>query len=153
MNAPDPPNDQKTLFDLYQLYVETTETVCERRAVMNKWMLAVNGAITSLYGFLSSEKASVPAPDQIGWLIAIPISGAIMCLAWAAMLSSYRKINTAKFEVIHELEASLPAAPFLREKQIYEALDRRPLSQVEKSVPYVFMALYLVFVVLRLVSL
>lgn len=150
MNAPDP--DQKTLFDLYQLYVETTETVCERRAVMNKWMLAVNGAITSLYGFLSSEKASVPPTDQMGWLIAIPAAGVIMCLAWAAMLSSYRKINTAKFEVIHELEAKLPAAPFLREKEIYEALGRRPLSQVEKSVPYVFMALYLVFVVLRLVS-
>lgn len=151
MNAPVP--DQKTLFDLYQLYVETTETVCERRAVMNKWMLAVNGAITSLYGFLSSEKASVPSTDQMGWLIAIPVSGVIMCLAWAAMLSSYRKINTAKFEVIHELEAKLPAAPFRREKEIYEALRRRPLSQVEKSVPYVFMALYLAFVVLRFVSL
>lgn len=151
MNAPVP--DQKTLFDLYQLYVETTETVCERRAVMNKWMLAVNGAITSLYGFLSSEKASVPSTDQLGWLIAIPVSGVIMCLAWAAMLSSYRKINTAKFEVIHELEAKLPAAPFRREKEIYEALRRRPLSQVEKSVPYVFTALYLAFVALRFVSL
>lgn len=153
MNAPAHPSDQKTLFDLYQLYVDTTETVCERRAVMNKWMLAVNGAITSLYGFLSSGKASVPAADQVGWLIAIPASGVIMCFAWAAMLSSYRKLNSAKFQVIHELEASLPASPFLREKEIYEALGRRPLSQVEKAVPYVFMALYLVFVLLRLVSL
>lgn len=144
--------DQKKLFDLYQLYVDTTETVCARRAEMNKWMLTVNGAVTSLYGYLASDKSGVPAADQLGWLIAIPSAGVIICFAWAAMLASYRKLNAAKFGVIHELEAELPAAPFVREKEIYEKLGRRPLSQVERAVPYAFMTLYGAFIAFRVVA-
>ncbi|MEL7465540.1 MAG: hypothetical protein AAFN79_15835 [Pseudomonadota bacterium] len=132
----------QTDFRLYQLYAATTQAVSEQRAGTNKWMLTVNSAITSLYGFLAYGKSSAPDDQHVIWLIAIPCAGAIVCFAWAAMLASYRKLNAAKFAVIHEMEAALPSAPFLREREIYRSMGRRPLSQVEKLVPFAFVALY-----------
>ena len=35
--------------ELYKLYLETAETVSERRAAANTWMLSVNSAIVALY--------------------------------------------------------------------------------------------------------
>ncbi len=129
-------------FKLYELYVATAEAVSERRAAANKWMLTVNSAITGLYGYLALGKYSAPEEHHVIWLIAIPCAGAIVCLAWAAMLASYRKLNAAKFKVIHAIEKDLSVAPFLMEQEIYQTLGRRPLSQVEKAVPFAFIALY-----------
>ena len=61
--------------------------------------------------------------------------------------------GAAKFSVIHEIEEAMPAKPFLREKEIYESLGRRPLSQVERAVPYAFMILYAAFIAFRLIAL
>ena len=53
------------------------------------------------------------------WLWAIPAAGAIVCLAWVALLTSYRKLNRAKFTVLTEIEADLPVALFTREREAY----------------------------------
>jgi hypothetical protein len=45
-------------------------------------------------------------------------------VAWGALLTSYRKLNRAKFEVIEQLEADLPIPPFIREQETY-GRDRR----------------------------
>ncbi len=131
-------------FKLYELYVATTEAVTQRRAATNNWMLTVNSAITGLYGYLALGNFSVPEELHIIWLIAIPSAGAIVCLAWAAMLASYRMLNAAKFKVIHSMEKDLVSAPFLMEQEIYQTLGRQQLSQVEKAVPFAFIALYAV---------
>jgi hypothetical protein len=62
-------------------------------------MLSVNSAIVALYGYLQPDKIAVGAGQKAIWPWAIPAAGAIVCLAWAALLSSYRKLNRAKFEV------------------------------------------------------
>lgn len=152
-DAPSPDGSAERLFKLYTLYATSAETVSERRADANKWMLTVNGSIVGLYGYLAAGKASIPGEDHFVWLLAIPCAGAIICLAWAALLASYSKLNEAKFKVIHELEANLPAAPYLREQEIYRALGRRSLSKVEKAVPFVLIVLYAAFAIIRLAAL
>jgi len=37
-----------------------------------------------------------------------------VCLAWGAMLASYRQLNGAKFAVLAEIEKDLPVQPFTR---------------------------------------
>jgi hypothetical protein len=81
---------------LFQLYLATAERVSDRRALANSWMLSVNSAIDALYGCLEADKASVSTGQKTIWLWAIPGPGAITCLAWAALLASYRKLNQAK---------------------------------------------------------
>ena len=85
----DTKDDQKLA--LFELYLATAEKVSDRRAQANSWMLSVNSAIVALYGYLQADKMAVGATQKAVWLWAIPAAGAIVCLAWAALLTSYRK--------------------------------------------------------------
>jgi hypothetical protein len=129
-------------FTIFELYLATAEKVTDRRALANSWMLSVNSAIVALYGYLQSDKTAVGVDQKAIWLWAIPTAGAIVCVAWMALLSSYRKLGSAKFAVIAELEADLPAAPFTRERQIYKKDGRRATSRIEISIPACFVVLY-----------
>ena len=124
----------------------TAEKVGDRRAQANSWMLSVNGAIVALYGYLQADKMAVGAAQKAVWLWAIPAAGAIVCLAWFALLTSYRKLNRAKFAVLAELEADLPVPPFTREREIYRRDRRRSLSYIEQMIPGCFILLYVVMV-------
>lgn len=130
-------------FALFELYLATAEKISDRRAQANAWMLSVNSALVGLYGYLQSGKASVGANQSTVWLWAIPLAGAIVCIAWVAMLTSYRQVNRAKFAVLQEIEASLPHPVFGREQALLEASRRRSLSVIETFVPVCFAVLYL----------
>jgi len=127
---------------LYQLYLATAEKVSERRAQANSWMLSVNGAIVALYGYLQADKAIISEGQKAVWIWAIPAAGAIMCFAWAWLLSSYRKLNRAKFEVLMELEREMPVALFTREQDVLVRDRRRSLSYIETAIPACFVLLY-----------
>jgi hypothetical protein len=106
-------------------------------------MLSVNSAIVALYGYLQSEKLAVPAGQKAIWLWAIPAAGALVSVAWAVLLTSYRKLNRAKFAVLQEIEADLPIQQFKGEREAYKLDRRRPLSTIETAIPGCFVLLYL----------
>jgi hypothetical protein len=128
---------------LFELYLATAEKVSDRRAQANTWMLSVNSAIVALYGYLQADKLAVPNAQKTVWLWAIPVAGAIVSVAWVVLLTSYRKLNYAKFAVLQEIEADLPFQPFRREREVYTAVRRRALSYVETAIPVCFVLLYL----------
>jgi hypothetical protein len=134
--------DKDPKLALFELYLATAEKVGDRRAQANSWMLSVNSAIVGLYGYLQVDKMAVGVAAKAVWLWAIPAAGIIVCLAWAALLTSYRKLNRAKFEVLAQLEADLPVPPFTREREIYRSEKRRSLSQIEVLIPGCFALLY-----------
>ena len=72
----------------------------------------------------------------------IAATGAIVCLAWAALLASYRKLNHAKLEVLQDLERDLPVSPFAHEQAVYRAEGRRSLARIERWVPGCFFLLH-----------
>ena len=86
------------------------------------------------------------------WLWAIPAAGAIVCLAWAALLTSYRNLNRAKFAVLQQIEADLPVALFTRERETYHCDRRRSLSDIERLIPACFALLYAVMLVAAVVT-
>lgn len=136
---------------LFELYLATAEKVSDRRAQANTWMLSVNSAIVALYGYLQSDKMAVPSAQKAIWLWAIPAAGAIVCVAWAGLLASYRKLNRAKFGVLYEIEAGLPISLFAREREIYKKAGRLSLSHVEAAIPACFTVLYVVMLLTALV--
>jgi hypothetical protein len=141
----DTKDDQKLA--LFELYLATAEKVSDRRAQANAWMLSVNSAIVALYGYLQADKMAVGAAQKAVWLWAIPAAGAIVCLAWITLLTSYRKLNRAKFAVLTQIEADLPIPPFTREREAYRRDRRRSLSYVESLIPGCFALLYAVMLV------
>ena len=130
--------DKDPKLAMFELYLGTAEKVSDRRIQANTWMLSVNSAIVALYGYLQADKMAVTAAQKSVWLWAIPATGAIVCLAWTARLTSYRKLNRAKFAVRAELEAELPTAPFAREREIYRRDRRRSLCFIEHWIPGCF---------------
>ena len=115
---------------VFELYLATAEKVSDRRAAANAWMLSVNSAIVALYGYLAADKLSVPVPQKGVWLLAIPAAGVIVSIAWTILLTSFRKLNGAKFGVLQEMEKDLPSQPFAREHELYaRGGDRSPRSR------------------------
>jgi hypothetical protein len=137
--------DSKLL--LFKLYLATAEKVSDRRAQANAWMLSVNSAIVTLYGYLETDKLSGLTGQKMVWLWAIPAAGALVCIAWGALLASYRQLNRAKFAVLQEIEAELPLQPFTREREVYTRDRRRSLTYIETTIPGCFVLLYLVILI------
>src|SRR5688500_4641330 len=124
-------DDQDQKRALFELYRATAEKVSDRRAQANAYLLSVNSAIVALYGYLQADKAVVNAAGKAVWLWAIPAAGAIVCLAWVALLASYSRLNAAKFAVLAELEAGLPVKLFTREREIYQQRRRVSFARIE----------------------
>ena len=137
---------------VFELYLATAEKVSDRRAQANAWMLSVNSAIVALYGYLQTDRLAVPGGQKAVWLWAIPAAGAIVCAAWVVLLTSYRKLNRAKFAVLQEIEAELPVRPFKREREVYTRDRRRSLSYVETAIPCCFVLLYAAMLVAAIVA-
>lgn len=76
----------------------------------------------------------------------------IVSLAWMALVASYRKLNSAKFAVLEELEVNLSASPFTREREIYKESGRRSFAQIEKFIPACFILLYTILFLAPLLS-
>ena len=130
---------------LYQLYLATAEKVSDRRTQANTWMLSVNSALATLFGVLDIRAAAVVGEEQRGvWFWVIPVAGILVCIAWASLLTSYSRLNAAKFDVLQELEKELSFPLFTREQEIYKAQSkpRRGLATIEHWVPWTFAALY-----------
>jgi hypothetical protein len=102
--------------------------------------------------YLQADKTVVGGAQKAVWLWAIPAAGALVSVAWASLLTSYRKLNRAKFEVIKQLEADLPIPPFTREEQAYRRDGRRSLSSIETAVPICFVLLYAVLLLAAIVA-
>jgi hypothetical protein len=74
----------------------------------------------------------------------IPAAGIIVSVAWASLLTSYRKLNRAKFGVLRQLEAELvDVPPFYKEQELYRQDKRISLSRIEIWIPGCFLVLYL----------
>jgi hypothetical protein len=142
-------NDAKRV--LFELYVGTAEKVSDRRAQANAWMLSVNSAIVTLYGYLETGKLSVPNGQRMVWLWAIPAAGVLVCIAWGALLTSYRQLNRAKFAVLEEIEADPPLRPFTREREAYMHDRRRSLTYIETAIPGCFGLLYFIMSIAAIV--
>lgn len=133
--------------DLYRLYLETAESVSDRRAAANTWMLSVNAAVIGFYGYLGEGKSSVDDSARLIWQWAIPAAGILVCLTWISLLNSYQALNSAKFEVLNELEERLPFPLFRKEQDAYKAKKRKGLSKIESWIPSSFIVLYAVIII------
>ncbi len=147
---------QDHLLEQYKLYVETSQRVSEKRQNSNNYLLTLNSSLVTLSVVLLSTYGNHK------WNALIPGTGLIVCFIWWSLVDSYKDLNTAKFDVIHELEDQLPVALFRhewfvcghnRKKKDNPVEDRYvPLTHLERWIPVAFAALYLVLGVYALLA-
>ena len=76
------------------------------------------------------------------WNVVIPVARLLVCLVWYSLVKSYKDLNTAKFQVIHELEEHLPVALFRYEWHVCDhgkGRKYRPLTHSERFIPLLLM--------------
>jgi hypothetical protein len=131
------------LLEQYKLYVEMADRISQRRVTANNYFLTVNSAILGFVGYLTSKDST----DYL-WLLAL--GGCTLTFLWYSIVVSHKKLNTAKWLVVHEIEKRLPIRPYDAEWEVVERGKNSklywPMSHIEAAVPWVFFALHLVVI-------
>jgi hypothetical protein len=149
--APEQPNaeagrDRATELDLYKLAVEMADRISARRGAANTFFLTVNTGLAALLGGTS-----------LRWYVAA--AGIVFAFAWWWLLQSYRRLSSAKFQVINAIEPDLPTQLFSEEWKYLQATKKpmrlwpprqlwvwmngyHELGTVERVVPLAFAAIY-----------
>ena len=137
--------EEDIILEQYKLHVETAEKVSDRRQSSNNFYLTLNSVLLAFTGFLTSLNFEY-------WHLIIAISGIFISLLWFISITSFRKLNSGKFHMIHIIEEKLPIKLFKDEwnylrkgKSISKYIK---LSLVEQGVPFIFIILYLAVIIL-----
>ena len=151
------PQYKEHLLEQYKLYVEMADRISQRRALANSFFLTLHTGLFALATGLSGLSSGQSEKEAAG--LAIALFGLVFAYVWWHILKSYRQLNSAKYAVIHDLEARLPFAPYDSEwDKAGRGKDPKrytPLTKVEGWVPAVFVLGYLgvtalaVFLLLR----
>ena len=136
-------NYKEHLFEQYKLYVEGVEKTSDRRQHANNYFITINTAFISLIGLSFQSKLF----EGVSWIKSVlAVVGIIICVVFWYLIRSYKQLNTGKFEVIHEIEKSLPLALYKYEWEVLEkGKDKNkyyPFSHIELLIPWVFGVIY-----------
>ncbi len=135
------PNYKPHLLEQYKLYVEMADRISSRRQSANSFFLSVNTAIIALISYINWESAN---DSSFYWLVSL--AGMALCFMWYRLVRSYKDLNTAKFKVIHEMEAKLPVAPYDSEwEKVGKGKNSKlylPFTHIEIYIPWVFFVIH-----------
>jgi hypothetical protein len=149
------PDPSAAFLDLYKLTVEMADRISARRATANSFFLTLHAALVTLIGFVRPTQTDTKTHqvDTFG-VVYVAIGGLVLAATWWVLLRSFRDLNRAKFKVIGDMEARLPAEPFNDEWKYLKG-DPVPwwrkryaeLGTVERFVPFVFAAIYVAAII------
>ena len=135
------PNYKPHLLEQYKLYVEMADRISSRRQSTNSFFLSVNTAIIALLSYIN-----MGSNNGSSFYCLVSLAGMTLCLLWNKLLRSYKNLNTAKFKVIHEMEAKLPFAPYDSEWEKVENSKNSklylPFTHIEIYIPWVFFVIH-----------
>ena len=132
------------LLEQYKLYVAMADRTGARRLSTTLFFLTINVAIVVLVSYLHSWSGQ-PQIASPCWLVAI--AGIVLSFMWYRLIRYYRRSNTAKSTVIHEIEKRLPLNPHGAEWKVLgrgkKTKAHVPFPYVEVVVPWVFVGIHL----------
>lgn len=138
--------DPELLLQLYCFYAEQAVRVTEWRERANRFFVSIMSAGLAVLGFLVQQDAA--QQRHLFVRAAIGLAGAVIAGLWFLTIRDFRRLNAAKFNVIHEMEKMLPYAPYTREWEFAKGgglLQRYwGISRVEQCIPFVFFLIYVV---------
>ncbi|MCR5696474.1 MAG: hypothetical protein K6G73_05795 [Marinilabiliaceae bacterium] len=135
--------DINMLFEQYKLYVEQANNISERRATANNFFLTTQTAIVTLPNVF----------EHYNGLRVLYVAGIMLAVLWFFVILNYKNLNSAKYDVIGELEQKLPAMPYNYEWQKLQKGTNNskywPLSHIERIVPWVFVVCYILLLIFK----
>lgn len=136
------------LLEQYKLYVEMADRVSQRRDQSNKFYATIYSALAAILVLAARFDLS---DDTWGFAFLVAgLVGALLAGIWYMNIRSYRTLNSAKFQIINEIEKQLPAQGYTDEWELLRPVEGPPkylqLTRVEQYVPVMFLLLSLALV-------
>lgn len=146
--------DLSTLFEQYKIFLQTSESVVERRQNVNNFYISVNSAIVAVFGAIGSFGFDGNWKYYLG--IAVPIVGIILCYSWMRIIKAYGSLNSSKMKIINILERKLPASLYEAEWKVQtDRLNLKPyisFTESEIRIPKIFICIYLIIIFLEIMQ-
>ena len=143
------------LLEQYKLYVEMADRVSTKRAGTNRFYTSILAGLLALLSIVVEK--GILAELQLVVFLAIAVLGLTLCGIWFMHIRSYKQLNAAKYEVIHEIEAQLPFPCYRREWVLLGAgKDWRkyvPVTKVEAMIPCLVSTPYFILLTYSIVQL
>ncbi|MFH1035164.1 MAG: hypothetical protein V1806_11710 [Pseudomonadota bacterium] len=140
-------NYQTHLLEQYKLFVEMADRVSARRALANRYYIALTSALVAFLALVGSGKLPELNLNAPGIYRLVALVGILLNAVWFFNIESFRQLNSGKFKVIHKLEQQLPFACYDEEwTELGRGEDTkryRQLTRIEKFVPALFTIPYL----------
>lgn len=134
----------------YKLFVEMADRISSRRDVANGFFLTLNSLILGTVGFFFEKQNLLPSK----WLLLLPLAVLLLeCFFWWRLITSYKQLNGAKFQIIGEMESRLPASPYGKAEWdllLKQGSDRKtywPLTHLESKIPIIFGVGYIIMTI------
>ncbi len=136
---------KEILFEQYKLFLQMTDNLNHRRSLSNNFFLSVNTGLLSVLGLIAN--LGIDSLNVSGlWIILGAIGGVLFSYTWIRTVTSYSQLSYGKWTIIQEIEKRLPLSLYDVEWKILGEGKcpklYKPLTDVEKIVPYVFIILY-----------
>lgn len=141
-----------TSLKMYEVFVNANNVLLNRRQATHSLFVAVNTVIAGIGGyqlFATQENTS-------GLPILAGIVGVLACYLWRLLLLLIKENINARYNVIYQMENSLPLKPFTAELEDLKTCTNRSRylssTRIEARIPFLFMLIYVVLLVVSVVS-
>ena len=138
-------DDDRTKLDLYWAsYTEQANEITSKRQTLNSIYLTLEAG---LVGF------SVAYLKLIGLFLSI--AGLLLCVVWIMSIISFKKLNSAKFEIIFRLEERINVSinPYKLEWDILQKKKYIKFTTLELITTVLISCIFVVILILSIISL
>jgi len=133
------------LFEQYQLFVEETARISDRRHSTSNLFLSVNSVLVGAVALLIQQSGGKGGPLLLFLAFLLVAAGTVLCILWMQFLLKYAKRLRKRFTYLGKLERAYPS--LLLRVFSNEELSSESFSHLEARMPVVFLATYIIAVI------
>lgn len=131
-------NYDAVVLEQWKTCVEMANSNTEKRTNSNNIFITINAALLAVISFSLDYKS-----------IILSVVGIAVCVVWLYSIESYKKLSGVKYHIVNEIELRLPLKPFAYEwDKLNVEKKYLGLTKIEKILPWLFILLYLISVLL-----
>lgn len=141
----------------WQTANELAEHVSQQRSNMNNFYMSFMSILIA--GVLFSDKmmSTLSLFSKVLIYIIVSAVGIILCQIWKIQINNYAKLNAIKYQIINEMERSLPANVLYYEYELSDKKNRKNqrkinFSQHEKAIVSVFEVIIIIIPLILLMN-
>ena len=130
------------LLEQWKTCVEMANSNSEKRISTNNVFISINAALFAIISFSLDYKS-----------ILLSAIGIVVCALWLNSISSYKKINSVKYQIINEIETLLPVCPYAYEWALLGDDNKyKRFTHIERMLPIVFIGMFAIAILVPTIS-